>query len=83
MGVGEAVIDCLQSSRAAIGEVAELDGGGFAGEGEEAVVTGVEGEVDQDIDLVAADLVGQIRVGESSGFAPDVGVGFQLRCQLV
>ena len=75
IGIGEAVVDGGQAGGAGIAEQGDLDGGGFAGEDEQAVVGGVQGEVDEDVDLVVADLVGGLFVGEADDVAPVVGVG--------
>jgi hypothetical protein len=75
MGVGEAIIDGGQAGGGAVGQPAELDGSGFAGEGEEGVTVHVHGEIDEDVDLVVADEIGELCVGETQHIAPGVNVG--------
>ncbi len=56
----------------------ELEGGGFSGEGEEAVAGGVLVEVDEEVDLVEADFVGELGVGEICRVVEVVGEGLEV-----
>ena len=73
VGVGEAVVDLREAGGAGVGEPGELEGGGFLGEDAEAVVGHVHGEVDEDVDVVGADLGGELVVGEVGDVEPVVG----------
>ena len=65
MGIGEAVVDGGKTGGAGVREVGDLDGGGFAGEGQQAVAFHVHGEIDEDVDLVCADELGELVVAEA------------------
>lgn len=72
--VGKPVVDGFVAGGTAIGEVRDGQGRGLAAEHQHAVVFRVNGKVDEDVDLVGADQVGQLFVGKVGGVAPDVGV---------
>ena len=74
MGVGEAVVDLGEAGGAGVGEPGELEGGGFLGEGAEAVVGHVHGDVDEDVDAVGADFLRELGVGELGDVVEVVGV---------
>ena len=83
MEVREAVIHDGETRRVGTAEVGELNGSGFAGEDEEAVACGVAGQIDEDVDLIRADHVGKILIGDPVVFAPVVDEFFQSRCRRV
>ena len=70
-GIGDRVADAVVDLRAAAGEgiaeIIDLDGGGFAGEGAEAVVAGMAGEVEEDVDLIGLDRAGEIVIEIAQG----------------
>jgi hypothetical protein len=72
-GVGEAVVDGGDAGGVGVAGVADLDGGGLAGVDEEAVAAHVLVEVDEDVDFVGADGVGDGFIGAFVDVAPDVG----------
>ncbi len=72
-GIGEAEVDGGKAGGAEVAEGGELERCGFPGEEGEAVVGGVTGEVDEDVDAVLADQVGSLRVSERGDVAPVIG----------
>ena len=59
-------------------EHGHLDGGGLAGEDEQAVVGGVQGGVDEDVDPVGADPVRHLGIAQAHGLVPFVGQGLEV-----
>ena len=55
--VDEPVIDLRHAGGVDVAKIADLDGGGSGAEGEEAIAGGVACEIDEDVDLVDADLL--------------------------
>ena len=72
--VDEPVIDLRHAGGVDVAKIADLDGGGSGAEGEEAIAGGVAGEIDEDVDLVDADLLRDLRVFQQRDVAPVVGV---------
>ncbi len=68
--VGEVVLHALHAACAEVTDPAALDGSGFAGESGETVTAGMAGEVNQDVDSVCANLVGEGVVGEADDLVP-------------
>src|SRR5580700_7595586 len=75
MGVGDAIVHGGQAGGAGVGEIGDLDGRGFVGESEQAAGGHVHVQVDQDVDLIRADLGGEVGVAHALGEAPGVGAG--------
>lgn len=82
-GVGEAVVDRGESGGIGITDPRGLHRRGAAREDEEAVVGGVAGEIDQDVERVAADEIGGSVVIEVGEVAPVFGVGAETRGETV
>ncbi len=55
VGIGDAIVDCVEASGAGVSEISCLHRRGFAGEEGHAVVGHVHCEIDQDVDAVIAD----------------------------
>jgi hypothetical protein len=70
VGVGEVVVDAAEAAGAEIADPATLDGRGLAGEGEQAAVRGVAGQIDEDVDAVGLDLRCQLGVREREDAVP-------------
>ena len=75
IGIAEAVIDRGETGGTGIGEPGDLDRGDFAGEDARAALGHVHGEVNEDVDAVFADELGELLIVEVGGVAPGVGVG--------
>src|ERR1700722_6772827 len=60
--VGESPLDGAKASRARIADPGDLHRRGFAGEERQPVAGGVATEIDENVDAVAADLLGGARV---------------------
>ena len=75
--IGEAVAHALvhggKAGGAHAAKAGDLDGRRFSGEEEEVVIAHVHGEIHEDVDLVAADEVGDGGGGHADGVAPLVG----------
>ena len=72
VAVGEAVVDRGEAGGTLVGEPADLDGSRLAGEHEQAVLSHVHGEVDEDVDVVLAYEPGDLHVVQPHRLAPDV-----------
>ena len=83
IGIGEAIVDGVEAGGGGQAEHGHLDGGRLAGEDEHAVVGGVQGEVDEDIDAVGADRLGELGIGQAGGVEPEVGEGLELAGDLI
>src|SRR4051812_39379900 len=81
--IGDAIVDGGKAARAGVGEVGDLDGGGFSSEDAHAVAGGVEREIDEDVDLVFADERRELLVGKAGGVEPFVGLGAEKRGSMV
>ncbi len=68
--VGEAVVDCSQARRAGIAGKCDLHRRRLAGEYQQAVAGHVQGEVNEDVDAVLANPLGQGVVGQFRRVAP-------------
>jgi len=55
VGVGEAVVDGVQARGAGIAGECDLDGGGFEREKRQAVIDGMEGEVNENVNGAGPD----------------------------
>ncbi len=75
--IADAVVHGGQAGGGGVGDVHDLEGRGFQGEDGEAVVLGMGGEVDEDVDAVGADEVGEGLVGHAVDVAPGRGVGLE------
>ncbi len=73
--VGDAVVDGLDAGGVRVAQPGCLDGGGFPGEGGEVTFPGVSAEVDEDVDFVAGDLLGELVVVQACDLMPFVGEG--------
>jgi hypothetical protein len=78
VGIGEAVVDGGQAGGCGHAEHAHLDRRRLASEDEQAIVGGVEGEVDENIDPVGADPVGELKIAQAGDAAPGAGKLLQL-----
>ena len=70
MRISEAVIHGVKAGAAGIRQPRGLDGRGLVGEGDHAVVRHVHGEIDENVNAVAADLCGKIGVGDAQNIVP-------------
>ena len=75
--IGQAIVDRAESRRAAVGQIRHLDGGRFAGEDQKAVVGHVHRQIHQDVDLVLADGMRDLFIGQAQHVAPHVGMARQ------
>ena len=75
VGIAEPVIDRVQTGAAGVAGEGHLHGSRFASEDQQAIVGGVHGEVDEDVDLVLADLGGELLVAEADNVAPVLRAG--------
>ena len=74
-GIGQAVIDGGEPRGVGVAEIAHLHRRGLARENGETIVGGVPGEIDEDVDAVLADHVGDAIVGNVADHAPGAGGG--------
>ena len=73
--ITEPIIDGGKTGRAAITEIRDLHGRRLAGENQQAIAAHVQGEIDQNIDLVFPHGVGEFFVAKTRGHPPDVRDG--------
>jgi len=69
-GIAQEVIHCAQAGAARIADPAELHRRRFAGEGQQAVVAGMAGQVDQDVDAIGGDFFRQGGVAQADDGMP-------------
>ena len=74
-GIGDQVVDLRHPGRREIPQPAHLHRRRLPGEERQAVVCGVAGEVDQDVDFVIADLPRQLLIRNPHHRAPDPAAG--------
>ena len=74
-GIGDAVVDRGKAGGCGVTEITDLQGSGFAGEKREAVAGGVAGEIDEDVDFLGADQLGDRRIGETDDGVPGFRAG--------
>ena len=81
--VGKAVIDGRKTCSAWITEVRNLDGGRLVRKNGQPVAEGVASEVNEDVDLVAANLLGNLLVRIADGRAPTLRSGLEVACHRI
>ena len=67
VGIGDAVIHGVEACAAGVGEPRDLRGRWLAGEERHAIVSHVHGEIDQNVDPIVADFVGERGVASCPG----------------
>ncbi len=73
--IGDQVIDRIHASRVVVSAGGHLHGRGLSGKGQEPVPARVSGEINENVDRVRADSLGQLLVIVSKRLAPAVGLG--------
>ena len=68
--IGEHVVDGFQPGRMKAAQPGHLNGRRLARKDEQAVAAGVQREIDKDVDLIAADLVGELLIRQLRSGAP-------------
>jgi hypothetical protein len=76
--IGESIIDRVQAGRSGVTQIRDLDGRGFSRQDEQPVTRHVQGEVDENVDGVVADLLSCFVVGKTGDVVPAIGFGADL-----
>ena len=77
--IGQAIVDRRQSGRCRHPQHRHLNRRGLAGKDQHAVAGSVQRRIDEDVDPVGADSLGQLRVAQAHRIVPLAGEGLEFR----
>lgn len=72
-GIGQPIVHGPKAGGVRIAEIGDLNRGRLAGENTQPVRSRMPGQIHQDVDLVVADHVADVDVGQAADIAPSVG----------